>query len=396
MSRSMLRKSLRLLVVAVLGLALTACGGGGGDLASVGTGGTGTVPSTISVGQISGFGSVIVTGVRFADDAAAISDEDGNPRSRADLKLGMVAAVTGSADFTAGTGVATAIRYGSEVLGPVEQVDLASGSFRVLGARVLVKAATVFDERLAGLAALQAGQTVEVFGFYNALAGSYTATRIGLVSTPSAFKLRAPVESLDSENRRFNLAGVQIDYSGLPLAQVSALRNGSMVRVSAGTPPLAGRWRVDALNVAARAVLAEGEAKIEGTIAEALSATRFVVDGVPVDVSAANMEGVPAVGRRVEVKGRVQAGVLFAEELEVEDEDSANPEAFEISGVVENFHPVTRRFLVHGQTVDASRAGVVYEEGSAAALGNGRSIELKGYFDPVDGAVIATRIHFKD
>jgi hypothetical protein len=39
------------------------------------------------------------------------------------------------------------------------------------------------------------------------------------------------------------------------------------------------------------------------------------------------------------------------------------------------------RFRLRGQLVDASRAGVVYEGGTAANLANGRKIELKGYFD---------------
>jgi len=98
----------------VLACVLAACGGGGGgDLAGVGTGGTGTVSSTVGVGPISGFGSVIISGVRYDDSAATVTDEDGNARTRADLKLGMVGAVSGSADFVAGTGVATGIRYGS-------------------------------------------------------------------------------------------------------------------------------------------------------------------------------------------------------------------------------------------------------------------------------------------
>ena len=142
----------------VLACVLAACGGGGGgDLAGVGTGGTGTVSSTVGVGPISGFGSVIISGVRYDDSAATVTDEDGNARTRADLKLGMVGAVSGSADFVAGTGVATGIRYGSEIVGPVESVDLAGGRFTVLGATVSIKTATVFDDRLAGLAALKVG-----------------------------------------------------------------------------------------------------------------------------------------------------------------------------------------------------------------------------------------------
>lgn len=149
---------------------LMACGGSGGDVAGVGTGGTGTVSSVVSMGPISGFGSVIVAGVRYDDSNAVVSDEEGNVRSRAELKLGMVTTIHGRADFAAGSGVAESIRYGSELVGPVEHVDLAGNRFTVLGAQVSVKASTVFDERLAGLAALRPGDVVEVYGGYNAAA----------------------------------------------------------------------------------------------------------------------------------------------------------------------------------------------------------------------------------
>lgn len=156
----------------VLALLLAACGGGGGagDQAGVGTGGTGTISSTVTVGPISGFGSVIIAGVRYDDTTATVTDEDGNARSRTDLKLGMLTAITGSADFVAGTGVATGIRYGSEIVGPVTAVDVGAGTFRVLGVSVSVKPATVFDDRLAGLSALRLGDRVEVYGLYNAVA----------------------------------------------------------------------------------------------------------------------------------------------------------------------------------------------------------------------------------
>ena len=84
------RLAVGLPLAAGLSVLLAACGGGGGgDIAGVGTGGTGTISSTVSVGPISGFGSIIVAGVRFDDTTATVTDEDGTVRSRDDLKLGM-------------------------------------------------------------------------------------------------------------------------------------------------------------------------------------------------------------------------------------------------------------------------------------------------------------------
>ncbi len=64
---------------------LAACGGGGG----VDTGGTGGAVPAVASGPITGFGSVIVGGVRFDDSSAEVEDLDGTRRSRDELRLGM-------------------------------------------------------------------------------------------------------------------------------------------------------------------------------------------------------------------------------------------------------------------------------------------------------------------
>lgn len=379
-----------------LTLLLTACGGGGGggDIAGVGSGGTGTISSTVTVGSISGFGSIIVAGVRYDDTNAAVTDEDGTARSRSDLKLGMVTAITGSADFTAATGVAAAIRYGSEIVGPITGIDVAGAQLRVLGAVVNIKTSTVFADGLSGLASLHTGDLVEVFGFYTN--GAFTATRIEPKTGPQRYKLRAPIEALDTSTKRFTLAGVRIDYSGVPLAARPTLTNGTIVRASASAGLSGGLWEVDSLGTAPRATLADGEAKIEGDISAMLTATRFVVDGVTVDVSSARLNGTPGVGKRVEAEGRASGGVLVAKEVEVDDEGTTNEEAIEITALITDFDPLTLRFRLRTQLIDASRPGITFESGSAADLANGRKIELKGYYDAASGAVIARKIHFED
>jgi hypothetical protein len=91
------------------GLALVivfaACGGG------VGTGGTGTY----TYGPITGFGSIIVGGVRFDDSLARVEDDDGTTRSRSELKLGMTVGIdSDSVASNANGSVATAasVRFG--------------------------------------------------------------------------------------------------------------------------------------------------------------------------------------------------------------------------------------------------------------------------------------------
>ena len=72
-----------------LGLSMAACGG---DDGGVGSGGTGSFAS----GTITGFGSIIVNGVRYDDSEARVVDAAGKVGSSRDLQLGMVVEVDAS------------------------------------------------------------------------------------------------------------------------------------------------------------------------------------------------------------------------------------------------------------------------------------------------------------
>ena len=159
-------------ICAALLALMSGCGGG------VGSGGTGGYVS----GPITGFGSVIVSGVRFDDDAAAVEDGDGARRQRDELRLGMTVEVEGSTIVTSSSGssaTASRIRFESELQGLVSVVDMPGSSLWLLGQRVMVDVSTVFDTRLSGgLAGLRVGQGVEIYAVFDPAAARYRATRI--------------------------------------------------------------------------------------------------------------------------------------------------------------------------------------------------------------------------
>src|SRR5438128_484994 len=103
------RRVLTSLLAAAGIVALPSCGGGGGGgdagggatVGGVDTGGTGA----FSTGRITGFGSVIVNGVRFEDNAARVADDDDEAKvfRPEDLRLGMVVRIRAGA-VTAGNG----------------------------------------------------------------------------------------------------------------------------------------------------------------------------------------------------------------------------------------------------------------------------------------------------
>jgi len=157
------RTALSALRAASTSAALVACGGGGGGGAGPGSAGdAGAAGASYTLGAITGFGSVVMGGVRFGDSKASVGDEDGVAFGSGDLRLGMVVELEGGrVDRALGTAVVQRIRFGSEIVGPVGAVDSAASTVVVLGQTVRVTPSTVFDTSLAGgLSALVAGALV--------------------------------------------------------------------------------------------------------------------------------------------------------------------------------------------------------------------------------------------
>ena len=99
-------------------LLLVACGGGGGG-GTTPTSGSST--RSVSSGEIEGFGSVIVNGVRFNTDSSEFEVENETSSSQDDLNVGMQVVVEGSIDDNGTTGTATRVRFEDNLEGPITQ-----------------------------------------------------------------------------------------------------------------------------------------------------------------------------------------------------------------------------------------------------------------------------------
>ena len=239
---------LRLLRVAACCLAWAAavsgCGGGG-----VGSGGTGGFAS----GPITGFGSVVVGGVRFDDSVAQVEDLDGVRRSSDDLRLGMTVEVESSAITTDASGAsarASRIRFESELVGLVGTVDAAGGSFTLLGQRVRTDGLTVFE---GGTFEALLGQKVEVSGLRSGPADLYASwIRVSAEAPPAIVPVEVvgTVSSLDTTARRFAVGTQAVDYAGMAPASVpGGLANGASVRVTGNVPAAGGTVTATAITV---------------------------------------------------------------------------------------------------------------------------------------------------
>lgn len=127
----MLARALALLAAIALG----SCGGGSGMETGVGSGGSGA-PLSVSVGTVTGFGSVIVNGERYDETRAAVYIDEGPDRATAAtvsaIRLGM------HVELKHRNFVISTITAASELVGPVTSVG--AGGFVALGQTVRTNA----------------------------------------------------------------------------------------------------------------------------------------------------------------------------------------------------------------------------------------------------------------
>jgi Domain of unknown function (DUF5666) len=387
---TMFNSTLRTLRAALL-LVLSACGGG------VETGGTGA--GAYVQGPITGFGSVIVAGVRFDDGSARVEDADGTQRGRDELRLGMLVEVESGPIGDDGSGgrsaTATRVRLASELLGPVGVIDLDNARIGVLGQLVRLTPATVVDGVAGGAAALASDDVVEVYGFFDPI-GGYVATRIERRATaPAAYRVRGLVRDLDriAATLRIGLQLFDLSAIGVP----AGLDEGQFVRLALRTTQVGGRWPVLSLAIESRSAGDHDEAEVEGLISAFTSDAAFSVNGVRVDASNAIRAAGLAVGVRVKVRGRSQAGVLLAASVEVHSDDEAFSEGVDIRDAISKVDTDAQTLTLRGITVFyGSVAPVQFEHGTVGDLAPARRVRVRGTVSADRTRVIATRIEFMD
>jgi hypothetical protein len=373
-------------------IALPSCGGGGGDggVAGVDTGGTGS----FSIGSIVGFGSIIVNGVRFEDNAARVADDDGGVLSSNDLRLGMVVRVQADT-ITAGSGdvlpsaVARSIVVESQIKGRVES-NTGTDTLVVFGQTVKVNAATVFDGvTFAGIAV---NDILEVSGFADA-AGVITATRIEREGAANEFKVRGVISNLNAANRTFQIGPATFNFAAAGVRlPTTPLANGLFVRVRTTTVRNAsGQWVVTRIDVR-DAVEDRGEAEVEGILVQ--NGTLLQVNGITIDTSRLAAGTVPAVGQKVEVEGQLVNGVLVASRIKLEDANDAAQ--VDVRGPASNVNKTAQTFDVRGVTFHYTPGTTDFRNGTVDTLANGVNLRVRGTL-PTGGAgnVQATRIDFQ-
>jgi hypothetical protein len=386
-------------LAACLLLMLGACGGG------VETGGTGPTGSAYVEGPITGFGSIVVGGIRFDERRATVSDAEGQDFDRANLRLGMLVEVQSDRPADDGSGgrsaTATRVRVGGSLVGPLEEVGSGGLFVRVLGQRVRLTRATVFDGVTGGVLGLQLGDVLEVHGFPSPdiFLSDLVATRVERRSSmPSQFRVRGIARDVNITGTppTLRVGTAVFDLSaGVP----AGLTNDIVARLVVGTTLVNGRWPVVLAAVESRRLDDRDEAEVEGLITSLSSQRSFSVNGVLVDASSAALPSTAlTLGARVEVEGRLANGVLVATEVELRSDDEEYNEGIDLRGTLSGLNRTARTFVLRGVTIlyGTLPPPEYVSPATEAALADGLCARVSGRLDADRTRALATRIEFRD
>ena len=352
------------LALAVAGV-LTGCGGGGGggsDTSPV-TGGTGSAAQVSATskpvavfGQIDTFGSVVVNGVHYDTDNAVIT-VNGEAVVETDLEVGYLVRITGERDEETGEGVATLIEYASEVLGPIESIDIDAGTIKVLGQTITFNDETewVDDDLASSITDLVEGLLVEVSGFRTDT-GVIVAAHIEISEDSDELVIAGDITAIDLDNSTVTINEQVIDLSQLANSEVdlSSLAVGDRVaffgelvdgvfQALEGEDDLDFDFDTDGEE--------ELEAEFEGLITGLTDNLEFTLNGLPTvidddtEFEFGSRDDLRE-GMFVEVEGEFNdGGQLIIDELRFH-----RAMEIEFAGIVEAIDPDTNSFTVNGLT----------------------------------------------
>lgn len=359
---------LMLLVLSMaLALQLAGCGGGT-SVADGGIVGTG-ITDLAQQGEITAVGphSIVVNGQTVSTLGATIM-VNGQPAQDTALMVGMVVTIITST--SSGLAPTTTIEYHAEVRGVVTGVDTTAQTFTVLGQLVRTDKLTNYVE---GSFATLLNQSVEVSGF-RSMPGDLLATLAIVAASNNPPPTPAPlvtgvVGALNPTAHTFAIGQQLCDYSGLlPAAVPAQLANGATVRVDGTQTSSAGTLFASSITVLTDSLPDAPEAEVEGLITAFNGLGSFQVSGQLTDGSSAMIEGGTADmlgnGVRVNVKGKLVAGVLIASSIEIEGVTEV-----EIDGTAQAVDPTAGTITVGGQVVTVT-ASTQFIDNSSAALRN--------------------------
>ena len=392
---------------------LAACGGGGssGDSSSgtsIGSSGGGSgsgtpiaAPSGFGVGTLTGFGSIVVDGIRYDDSKAKVELDteagapDASSRSVA-LKLGQRVELEFSGSETDSS--ASTVRISAELVGTVTAIapDLVvAGQIVKINTNSALGPVTVF-EGFASAADILVGDRVEVHAI-PLTAGTVQATRIERkANTASWLRITGSVSALAANGSSFVLGGltINVDAATRIVPTGATLADGQRVVVWTRSAAVANSVRAATIRIKRAPQAGTTDMRLAGAVTDCTPPCEgnFRVAGIGVDATTAEFKnGTKANlsnGKWVELRGSVNAsGIYVATRVKFRHDDDDENDA-SLRGAVTDFVNMTN-FKVRGVLVTTDVATQIGAS-CPSPLANTTLVQVKGSF--VGLAVLARSI----
>ncbi len=358
----------KLLILSAISLSVTYCGGGGID----GSGAPVENSSSASTGPISGFGSVIVNGVRYDTSSATISISGSNA-IESDLEVGHYVTVIGEINSDNQTGTASEVRFQPRVIGEISTINLVTNQINVLGQLIEITNSTIFDNSIQpdSIDGLTIGQRVRVSGSLDSN-HIVTATRIDQ-DLSLENEIFGRIDSINLITNQLIINGFVVDFSNAEIEGDLLVGANALV----GGTSLNDQLIADEIDIMSFSI---GDLEnisslvIAGPISDTESESRFEVNDFPVLITSETIFiGGDANNIRedvfVEISGTLVSdqgsldGVLRADSIEFQVINPAFIFGFiEALDIQDGVIP-TATFSLSGQTIQTS-VNTIFEDDS--------------------------------
>jgi hypothetical protein len=282
---------------------------------------------------VTAVGSITVNGVKFDTQGATVIVDD-VPGQNSDLKVGLVANVTGTLNNDGVTGKAARVEIDNELKGSTDSapvITATGGTFTVFSQLVLVDGNTVFGNA-STLADFPAGTAVEVSGFRDS-GGQVLATRVEKkAAAPATIEVKGTIDNVNNSASTFTLGTLSVNFGGAQRINFPAagLSNGLLVEVKA-PPPSGGVLTATSVEVRSGGLgQISGEVHLEGFmqgLAGSAPNFSFSVNGQNVTTNSSTEYEDGASGNlanniRVEIEGQISGGTLVAKKVEFKEKNN--------------------------------------------------------------------------
>jgi hypothetical protein len=381
----------------ILLITLNACSGEAlWEVAEGGIGGSG-----VTIGPISGFGSIYVNGVVYDTDNAHILI-NGEVSDSTALRVGMIVTIEGNLSADGTQGVAHNIHFADDLRGPLSAIDLEQGILHVLGQSVYVDQRTIL-EGVTTLAEIPVARFVAISAL-SVSDGTWRATRVRAYAPDKGVRIRGRVMAHDASAYTFRIGALLVDYraagiiadmpkNGVWLALEGYLHEQVLYaqRIIEAAPAPARPGELLLLRGHVTGVNGATALEIDFRTARFDDATRFSFG------SAADLHA----GAEVTVRAQTDNnGVLVLRHVEFNNATAARSDISQIalSAPLESVDAAQRQIALDGLNLNIPLGAIIDDANNAharlglAQLRPGEYLTVYGFIDLASGAFIVERL----